>query len=768
MEDSRSSKAENRPKGLSHVARQKEKSERFFAASNSALGDARVAFVSLFLLTLLLANVAFTTTHLDLLLGTKISLPSQNVEVSRQAILLFGSLILAAVHFQALRSHLVAAKQLVELTQTSKNPETIGLSLRTNMITDAFYASVGNRFSRAISIALLATVLLLSPPATLLFVQLVTLPAHSNLLTGAVRALLVLDTALTLVALLLFTGYLNKVQKSLHSRTRSIVIILISWLTTMPALTGLLIVMYPGEGYEKALVTVAPYLLPPLVTEKNIKEGAEIGGAGFTCVIKREYRQREWQTDNVQTARRGLDSPEIFQAKPTPVQPIPKPDCRNFEDSLVPTVLVMTWLENLSDFQISRNLNLQGQVISAQSLLPNERTILSDHSSSAALHPDFFSVLAKVSKIDWRSRDLRYANFDGAFMPQVKLHGPNILGATFRNASMQGAEIDSYESKYDSDALTPGRRMVSPFSGADLSAATIARSNFIAESIEGMNAIAATFSECRFAGTEIIGGVWQSASFNYCAFQELGIGKASKLASRVMSVDMGQAHFFATDLHKVYFGSDQGLGPSWMNLESTSWLNTKIFDGTVFSRTSLRGAEFSDAEIGRISIVKSDISFASFSRPLTVPYSPDTVAYPVFFQFVSSDFKLYKGQKAVLIPMNQTHDASTGTVSKHSKVRDCDGEVDGVPTCRDWAGDIQQMRVGIAQLRKQACDLAAQARTFNPDASKSLSLLYLRSNTQTRFFSDVAAVPSSRGTTLSCGVSLTGKRTAVVLTDLGQ
>lgn len=741
-------------KKSSHSARQRERIEKLFSAANSALGDARVAFVTLFLLALLLASVASTTTHLDLLLGSKVSLPTQSVEVSRQAMLLIGSLILAGIHFQALRSHLVAAKQLAGLSQLSSNPHALGLELRTNMITDAFFTSVGNRFSRTVSNVLLGSVVLVSPLVTLFFVQLVTLPAHSNLLTGLIRLLLVLDTALTIVAILLFVRYLRGSRVDSHSPRAWLVSGTIA-VTLLPAMAGLTVAVFPGEHYERGVVRIANSVFPALVASPDLKTDEKVAFLGLTCRIEDGYRKATEVAEVVRTTD-AIYSPETFREPPRAALTKVTPNCRHYGAALTPTVAVMTWLESMTGFSISRTLHLQGQTITGQALPANERTFLSEHSDTQPLHADFFYTLSKVIRVDLSTKDLRFANFDNAFMPRVQLNGDLIYGATFRNANLQGANIASYRTAHNGALTTPGHRMGSPFESADLSAAVLTKPLFLAEAIENTKAIAATFDECRFAGVEIKAGLWQGSTFKHCTFQNYEISKKAHLASRVLSANMAGASFVNTDLHKVFFGSQQGLATS-AKLDSSNWIQSRISPGTIFSGVSLRGADFSGTEIGRIAIVKSDVSFAAFRGGADITFSSDSILNPVFIVGGEFESKLSESQKALLL------------TDAKSAAKICEGSASAEVVCKRLGQTPAEWKSIAESLRTRSCDLAAQFDGFNPDFSNQMVKIFGFGGFVLRQHRDIATIPpTTRGVPSSCGVTLNGKKTAITLLESGR
>lgn len=713
-----------------------------------------MAFVSLFLLALLLASVASTTTHLDLLLGSKVSLPTQSVEVSRQAMLLIGSLILAGIHFQALRSHLVAAKQLAGLNELSSNPHALGLELRTNMITDAFFTSVGNKFSRIISNVLLGSVLLVSPLVTLFFAQLVTLPAHSNLLTGFIRLILVLDTTLTVVAILLFVRYLSRPRINSHFSPQGWLVSGAIVITLLPAMAGLTVAVFPGENYERGVVQIANAIFPKLVASPDLKTNEEVSFLGLTCRIEDGYKKTSEIAEGVEKPEASINSPEVFRVRPSATETKVTPICRHYGAALTPTVAVMTWLESMTGFNISRTLHLQGQTITGQALPANERSFLSEHSDTQPLHADFFNTLSKVIRIDLSAKDLRYANFDNAFMPRVQLNGDLIYGATFRNANLQGANIAGYRTAHNGAPTTPGHRMGSPFDSADLSAAVFTKPLFLAEAIENIKAIAATFEECRFAGVEIKAGLWQGTTFKYCTFQNYELSKKALLASRVLSANMAGASFIKTDVHKVFFGSQPGLATTSAKLDSSNWVQSRISSGTVFSGVALRGADFSSSEIGQVEIVRSDVSFAAFRGGTDVFFSPDSILNPVFIVDGEYGGKLNESQRVFLL--TETKGAA----------KICAGSASVAPACQHLGQTSAEWKNIALKLRAQSCDLAAQSDGFNPDFSNQMARVFSFGGFLVRQYRDIATIPpTARGAPSSCGVTLNGKKTAITLLE---
>lgn len=738
-----------------HSLRQRAKVEKLFSAANSALADARVAFVSLFLLSLLLASVASTTTHLDLLVGSKISLPTQSVEVSRQAMLLIGSLILAGIHFQALRSHLLAAEQLSGLSRISPNPRLLGLELRANMITDAFFTSVGNAFSRTLSNILLCAVLLVIPLLTLFFVQLVTLPAHSNLLTGIIRLILVIDTITTVAAIVLFFKYLKFSINDSKVRSASFLTASACVITFLPALAGMIIAMFPGEYYERLVVKAVENVFPPLVASSDLKDGEKISSLGISCLVKNSYRSSEIQQKHLDRPAINSDSPGVFRAVPIVPGFEIIPTCRYYGPALTSTITVMTWLELATGFNISRNLHLQGQTISGQNIPANERSLLSEHSEAVPLHPEFKNTLSKVIRVDLTSKDLRYANFDNAFMPRVQLNGEMIYGATFRNSNLQGAEIVDYESAHGN--IKPGHRLTSPFDSADISAASFVRPRFLAEVVENLKAISTKFDNCRFAGVEIRAGLWQGSTFSNCTFQDYEISKKSRLATRVLSANMSGSNFLETDFHRVYFGSGQDWTSNSAKLDSSNWARSRISDGSTFSGLTLRGADFSEAEIGRVRINKSDLSFASFKSIADPELSVDSILTPMFVIGTTYKNILHKNQKVFLLS-----DEKQGSMM-------CMGSDSGTPHCKAIdERDTVWKNIAI-ELRLQSCELATQSEGFNPDLSIQIIKIFRFGGVQVRNFLDAAAIPpTARGKQESCGVNLNGKKTVITMVDKNE
>ena len=220
---------------------------------------------------------------------------------------------------------------------------------------------------------------------------------------------------------------------------------------------------------------------------------------------------------------------------------------------------------------------------------------------------------------------------------------------------------------------------------------------------------------------------------------------------------MAGANFVNTDLHKVFFGSQQGLAITSAKPDSSNWIRSRISPGTIFSGVSLRGADFSGTEIGRIAILKSDVSFAAFRGGADITFSADSILNPVFIVDGEFENKLSESQKALLL-----------TETK-SAAKICEGSASAEVACRRLGQTPAEWKIIAESLRTQSCDLAAQFDGFNPDFSNQMVKIFGFGGFVVRQHRDIATIPpTARGVPSSCGVTLNGKKTAITLLENGR
>jgi hypothetical protein len=234
---------------------------------------ARLAFLSLLAMVLYLATVTYTTTHLDLLLNTKVSVVWSLVELPRRWVLGVGALVLAILMYEAISLHHRVDKQfhtwMAALPDDSTKRVQRILWLHGGLISDSYSARVFGRLLSVLSSVVLYGVLWIAPLLTLTFMQAVVMPVHSEILSSAVRFSVLIACSLVGYSAYQLHSKQKLKQKDQPPRAKFkefVNTLYSSWVKLlMPVcligtslFLSLHVFLWPGEALQRAQASLAP------------------------------------------------------------------------------------------------------------------------------------------------------------------------------------------------------------------------------------------------------------------------------------------------------------------------------------------------------------------------------------------------------------------------------------------------------------------------------------------------------------------------------
>lgn len=615
---------------------------------DKSLTNARLEFAAFFIYLAYYFSATFSTTHLDLLLDTKISVLFQVLELPRILLIGIGALILVALHYKVLWDHQRAYWQLAKLKSIAEpdKHEELSKKLSGNLLIDVVLPARNGRGWRLFAIAFLSLVLVLGPVICLLFSLTTTLPRHSEWLTWSIRSALVAD--LTIIVLFI-NGSIVQNSISLApnaNRTQTKKRLMLSTLYAAAiCVAGLstTVLTFPGEILEKKWVSIATLASKSFVVDPdNTQDGTILWALGFHCRFEHDVPRTTGRisfhmNDDVSDPHRALEKSSVVPERQainlrvwntrghvyhdrstqsvvfkeeTKLDEIDYPFdsiCKSEGKGLVLQYVLSKQVVRAIGRFGKRSLDLSDQVISGRNLSSDEREVLRTHTSDAALHPRFYEILSKVEELNLRDRELQYATFSRAWLPKTVIDSKRAKGASFRGANLQGATILDFTEvvpRVMKEAHTDGRLIRSRLHGADLSGGHLYGALF--EDIElSVTAIQAAISQSTF-----LGGRLEQSDFRYAELKAVEAFQAKQFQSTstnliVSSTNFSNANFESSRWHKTLFHKSSLVG---VNLGQTFFS-----DGVIFQNSSLALSDLSSAQLGNVVFKFCDLSLTRFT-----------------------------------------------------------------------------------------------------------------------------------------------------------
>jgi hypothetical protein len=484
---------------------------------------ARLAFLALVGMLLYLSTVAYNTSHLDLLLNTKVGVIWSLVELPRRWVLGVGSLVLAVIHYEAISLHHRVDRQFqawyFALPQERAIQHRYLLWLHGGLISDQYSSGVSGRWLSAMSQVVLYGVMWVAPVLTLTFLQAVVMPVHSEWLSSSVR--LSLFIVVLLVGYSAFQRYIKeKNAKPIWRRVRFGGCIAGS-ICAIGMYLSLHVFLWPGEIIQRAQAAVFPSAMvwdPDTDTRNTYRFflGLHCGIPSddpwaYTYVdnSKAKYGELAWTTRKpFNSASPQNERADYGNNTSYFTTPIPRWDCpASDEKTMVSTQLLRAWVAHQRPW-FSPNYLLANEVINGRNLSIQERGYLRAHTASEPLHPKFEAVLDQVLPLNLSSEDLRFSTFCSAWMPKVTLPSSERLkGANFCGANLQGVDLSAWkESTQGQDSYNESR-----LNGVDLSGGALLGAEFANLSL-GFTAIAASIDGLKLNGVTLANADWRLSS----------------------------------------------------------------------------------------------------------------------------------------------------------------------------------------------------------------------------------------------------------------
>ena len=165
------------------------------ASLKDTLPHARLIYVGFFAFLIYFLSVVFSTSHLDLLLDTKVQVLWNALEMSRSVVIPVGAWILVVFHYKATWYHARALDQLEGLNKEIRANQRfrVGAQHAGSLLVDIVLPSRASQMARWAAATVLALVLLVAPVFALILAIAVTLPLHSEVTTWSLRVATIVD-----------------------------------------------------------------------------------------------------------------------------------------------------------------------------------------------------------------------------------------------------------------------------------------------------------------------------------------------------------------------------------------------------------------------------------------------------------------------------------------------------------------------------------------------------------------------------------------------
>ncbi|MCX7066262.1 MAG: pentapeptide repeat-containing protein [Methylococcales bacterium] len=231
---------------------------------------------------------------------------------------------------------------------------------------------------------------------------------------------------------------------------------------------------------------------------------------------------------------------------------------------------------------LSRNLNLSEKVITSDEHLSHELENTIDKNTS----------LEKITGIDLKERDLRYANFSLAKLPKADLRKAILNGANLKDAQLEGANL-----------------YLAQLQGVNLTNAKLKRDNLYSTELQGANLELANlqFTNLEFANMQdanLISTKLQNANLHFAQLQN----------AKLYSAELQDAYLVGTVFQNSYLGDVkfQGANLHLAKLQGTNLRQAKL-QGTNLRQANLQGANLSHANLQGADLSSSELQGADLS-----------------------------------------------------------------------------------------------------------------------------------------------------------
>jgi hypothetical protein len=347
---------------------------------NAASASARGAWILLIAIETYFLIALAGITHRDLLLGTPVAQPILQVAIPLRSFILFGPLVLIALHAGVLLQHIILARKLKALDAGFSRQEALPLTHPARLRVHSYYFSqleAGPETSAVVRAAFRAIdwlFLRLLPIGLLLVFQLTYLPVHDAEITWWHRIYVLIDLLIVAGASRFLAG-LEKVYPGNETLTGDTVLRRFA-----AVLAGSLVLVFstavatiPGEWIDRTLGSVEAIATPvPVQTLGNVSRNLPPGARGRRAFLPTALLF-EGQVDD-------------WTRRPTSV--------------------------------FTRNL-----IVMDEDLVPDGQGYANETS---------FSL---------RGRDLNYATFDRSDMHRVDLTDTSLKGASLIETNLEGAKL---------------------------------------------------------------------------------------------------------------------------------------------------------------------------------------------------------------------------------------------------------------------------------------------------------------------------------------
>lgn len=553
---------------------------------------ARIAFLALIGILLYLSTVAYNTSHLDLLLNTKVGVIWSLVELPRRWVLGVGSLVLAVIHYEAISLHNRVDRQFkawhaaLPIDETKRHRHL--LWLHGGLISDHYSSPIFGRLLPFLSKVIVYSVLWLAPVLTLTFIQAVVMPVHSEWLSSAVR--------ISLVIVVLLVAY-NAMQR--HANYENLKI---KWkkirldrcvagvICSVGMYLSLHVFLWPGESLQRIQTALMPsdMVWDPALDSTNTYRYF----LGFKCGISDNseweyqdvdtyeygnngwYKREPFSTSKPQSVRADYGNNISFFVPPTVGWQCPDRDYK----TVISTQLLRAWISHQSK-RFSPNYELSKVIVNGSNLTVEERDNLARHTADQPLHPKFDAILKQLSTLDLSLEDLRFATFCNAWLPKVKLPTADKLeGTNFCGAMMQGVELSGWKEK---SALSEPNQW-SLLTGIDLSGGSLYSGEFEDLTL-GFTAIAARIDGLILKRVAIQNADWRFSTLANPLFLQ------SDSKRRSLKNSITHSKFDGASMEAPQFHATEILQSSFVGVE----LSNPLF----FKGTKIQGSDFSLANL---------------------------------------------------------------------------------------------------------------------------------------------------------------------------
>jgi uncharacterized protein YjbI with pentapeptide repeats len=231
---------------------------------------------------------------------------------------------------------------------------------------------------------------------------------------------------------------------------------------------------------------------------------------------------------------------------------------------------------------------------------------------SAVAERDFSG--ADLREADLRGKDLSRAFLEKANLEGANLEGANLEGAVLSRANLKGANL----SKANLKDANLGRADLTGtrFDGADLAHATFDGATLHDTSLAGASLFGTTLDEATLDGVDLSGAKLENCIFRAAKMAGTKLDRATLDSVLFVDCELACARFGGATLTKSAFFMTRADGIDFCDAtaDNVRFVHECTVKDAVFTRASLRGANFRDSDLSHATFEGADLEGAELSN----------------------------------------------------------------------------------------------------------------------------------------------------------